>query len=130
MVTDPISDLIIRIKNANDAGKISVSMPYSSLKESIAHVLMKGGYISSVESKGKKIRKTLEINLVYVGNQPRVQGIDRISKPSRRIYRKSKDIRMFKSGFGNTILSTPQGVLLDMDAKKSKVGGEVLFKIW
>jgi small subunit ribosomal protein S8 len=130
MVTDPIADFIVRIKNASDAGKETVSIPYSALKENIAHTLVKGGYITSIESKGKKIDKTLEIVLAYIGNQPRVNGIDRISKPSRRIYQKSKDIRMFKSGFGNFILSTPQGVLLDVDAKKAKVGGEVLFKIW
>ncbi|MEK7463832.1 MAG: 30S ribosomal protein S8 [Patescibacteria group bacterium] len=130
MVTDPIADFIVRIKNANDAGKTSISVPYSALKENIAHTLMKGGYISNIETKGKKIEKTLEINLVYIGNQPRVNGIDRISKPSRRIYQKAKDIRMFKSGFGNIVLSTPQGVLLDVDAKKAKVGGEILFKIW
>lgn len=130
MVTDPIADLIIRIKNASDAGKASVTVPYSALKENISHTLVKGGYISSVEVKGKKIEKTLEINLTYIGSEPRVHGIDRISKPSRRLYQKSKDIRMFKSGFGNVVYSTPQGILLDADAKKLKVGGEILFKIW
>ncbi|MDO8430484.1 MAG: 30S ribosomal protein S8 [Candidatus Taylorbacteria bacterium] len=130
MVTDPISDFITRIKNASDAGKATLSIPYSSVKENIAHVLQKGGYISSIEAKGKGIEKTLELTLVYMGNEPRVHGVDRISKSSRRIYQKAKDIRMFKSGFGNVILSTPKGVLLDADAKKHKVGGEVLFKIW
>ena len=130
MVTDPISDFITRIKNASDARKAVVSIPYSVLKESIAHVLVKGGYIDSVNTKGKQIEKTLELTLTYMGREPRVHGLDRISKSSRRIYQKSKDIRMFKSGFGNTILSTPMGVLLDVDAKKAKVGGEVLFKIW
>lgn len=130
MVTDPIADLIVRIKNASEAGKATVSVPYSALKENIAHALSKGGYVGKVETNGKKIGKTLEIALVYIGGEPRVTGIDRISKPSRRLYQKSKDIRMFKSGFGNTVLSTPQGVLLDIDAKKQKVGGEILFKIW
>ncbi|NDB58071.1 30S ribosomal protein S8 [bacterium] len=130
MVTDPISDFITRIKNASDAGKVSLSIPYSTLKENISHVLVKGGYVDSVNTKGKGIEKTLEITLTYMGNQPRVNGVDRISKTSRRIYQKSKDIRMFKSGFGNFVLSTPRGVLLDVDAKKLKVGGEVLFKIW
>lgn len=130
MVTDPISNFIISIKNGSNSGKASISVPYSALKESIAYTLMKGGYLSSVEKKGKKIDKTLELGLVYIGDEPRVQGIDRISKPSRRIYQKSKDIRMFKSGFGNFVLSTPQGILLDIDAKKQKVGGEVLFKVW
>jgi ribosomal protein S8 len=82
------------------------------------------------KKKGKKVIKTLEVGIVYFGKEPRINGVDRISKPSRRIYQKSKDIRMFKSGFGNTVLSTPKGILLDVDAKKHKVGGEVLFKIW
>ena len=100
------------------------------MKENIAYTLLKGGYLSSVEKKGKKIDKTLELGLVYIGDEPRVQGVDRISKPSKRIYQKSKDIRMFKSGFGNFVLSTPKGILIDTDAKRYKVGGEVLFKIW
>jgi len=130
MVSDPISDFIVRINNASMTRKTSVSIPYSALKESIAHVLLKGGYVSSVEVKGKKIVKTLEIGLVYLGDEPRVHGVDRISKSSRRIYRKAKDIRPFRSGYGNFILSTPKGVLSDVDAKKLKVGGELLFKIW
>lgn len=137
MVTDPIADFITRIKNGSAARRAVVSMPYSTFKESIAHVLMKAGYLSSVEKKGKKIGATLDVGLSYIGGaaedanaEPRVQGVDRISKPSRRIYQKAKDIRVFKSGFGNTVFSTPKGILFDHEAKKLKVGGEVLFKIW
>ena len=130
MITDPISNFIVSIRNASDARKTSVEVPYSALKESIAHVLAKGGYLSTIEKKGKKAVKTLEVGIVYMGAEPRIQGVERISKPSRRIYQKAKDIRMFKSGFGNTVLSTPKGILLDIDARKHKVGGEVLFKIW
>ena len=135
MVNDPISDFIIRIKNASDAKKPSVSMSYSALKESIAHTLHKAGYIKAVDTKGKKFVKTLELELAYVAGdavipESVVKGVDRISKPSRRIYQKAKDIRPFKNGFGNIVLSTPKGILLDSDAKKLKVGGEVLFKIW
>jgi small subunit ribosomal protein S8 len=130
MVTDPISDLIVRIKNASDSKKSVISLPYSSVKESIAHVLEKGGYVTSVEQKGKKIDKTLEIGLSYIQGEPRVHGVLRISKPSRRIYQKARDIRIFKSGYGSTVFSTPKGILLDVEAKKLKVGGEALFKIW
>ena len=130
MVTDPISNFIISIKNASMAHKESISVPYSALKESIAHALMKAGYVSSVEKKGKKVVKTLDVGLVYIGGEPRVQGVDRISKPSRRVYQGARDIRMLKSGFGNTVFSTPKGILIDVDAKKHKVGGEALFKIW
>jgi small subunit ribosomal protein S8 len=140
MVTDPIADFITRINNASAAKKASVSMPYSTLKESIAHVLNKAGYVKTVESKGKKIVKTLEVELAYIPapassganvvGEPVVHGVDRVSKPSRRIYQKAKDIRPFKNGFGNVVLSTPKGIMLDVDARKQKVGGEVLFKIW
>lgn len=130
MVTDPIANFITGLKNASDARKEVVSVPYSALKESIAHTLAKAGYLSKVETKGKKVVKTLDVELVYIGSEPRIKGVKRISKPSKRIYQKSTDIRMFKSGFGNTVFSTPKGVLIDIDAKKQKVGGEVLFKIW
>lgn len=130
MVTDPISNFITTLRNASDARKESITVPYSALKENIAHVLAKAGYVSTIKKEGKKAIKTLEVGLVYFGSEPRVHGVDRISKPSRRIYQKAQDVRMFKSGFGNTILSTSKGVLIDADAKKHKVGGEVLFKIW
>ncbi|MDB5259407.1 MAG: ribosomal protein small subunit ribosomal protein [Candidatus Taylorbacteria bacterium] len=137
MVTDPIADFITQIKNGSAARKAIVSMPYSAFKESVAHVLMKAGYLVSVEKKGKKVGVTLEVGLAYIGGNaddanaaPRVQGVDRVSKPSRRVYQKSGDIRVFKSGFGNTVFSTPKGIFIDADAKKQKVGGEVLFKIW
>ena len=136
MITDPIADFITRINNASKAKKLSVSMPYSAFKESVAHALSKAGYVKAVEKKGKGVVKTLEIELAYVNasnnniGQAVVQGVDRVSKPSRRIYQKSKDIRPFKNGFGNIVLSTPKGILLDVEAKKLKVGGEVMFKIW
>ena len=136
MITDPIADFITRINNASKAKKLSVSMPYSAFKESVAHALSKAGYVKAVEKKGKTVIKTLEIELAYVNasnnniGEAVVQGVDRVSKPSRRIYQKAKDIRPYKNGFGNVVLSTPKGILLDVEAKKLKVGGEVLFKIW
>lgn len=132
MITDPISDLIIRIKNGSDAKKAVVAVSYSKFTENISQALKKAGYLVSVDKKkGKPIDSTLELALVYSPEgEARIHGAERISKPSRRLYLKSTDIRMFKSGFGNTFLSTPKGVLSDIDAKKLKVGGEVLFRIW
>lgn len=131
MVTDPISDLIIRVQNASFAGKASVSISYSKFAENVAHALKKAGYVSSVEKKGKPIVNELILGLVYFENNvARIHGVERISKPSRRLYQKSTDIRTYRSGFGNTFLSTSKGVLVDEDAKRLKVGGEVLFKIW
>ncbi len=128
MVTDPISDLIIRIKNASDVGKASVTVLGSKFTENVAHALKKAGYLSSVE-KGKG-RGELMLGLVYFESSPRIHGVERISKPSRRMYQKSRDIRTYQSGFGNVVLSTPKGILTDIEARKLKVGGEVLFKIW
>lgn len=130
MVTDPISDLIIRIKNGSDANKPSVRVIYSKFAENVAHALKKAGYISSVEKKSDGDSKYLELGISYVGDMPRVHGAERISKLSKRIYQRASDIRVFRSGFGNTFLSTPKGIMIDMEAKKNKVGGEVLFKIW
>ncbi|MEI6305094.1 MAG: 30S ribosomal protein S8 [Candidatus Taylorbacteria bacterium] len=131
MVTDPISDLIIRLKNASDAKKAVVAITYSKFAENVAHALKKSGYVSTVEKKGKAPIHELELGIVSdEASGARIHGVERVSKPSRRIYRKYSDIRVFRSGFGNTFLSTPKGIMIDHDAKKLKVGGEVLFKIW
>jgi small subunit ribosomal protein S8 len=130
MVTDPISDLIVRIQNGSRAGKPSVTLRYSKFADNVAHALKKAGYISTVEKKGKPITEELVLGLVVGEGGPRIHGVERVSKPSRRIYQKYSDIRTYRSGFGNVFFSTPKGVLPDMEAKKFKVGGEVLFRIW
>ena len=130
MVTDPVADFITRVSNATKAGKESVSVPHSQLKESIAHILKKAGYLSSVEKKGTGIAQTIEVGLISVDGEPRIHGVLRVSKPSRRLYQKSRDIKPFRQGYGNIVYSTPRGILMDFEAKKLKVGGEILFKIW
>jgi small subunit ribosomal protein S8 len=131
MVTDPISDFIIRLQNGSNAKKPTVEAPYSRFAESIAHALMKAGYVESVTTEGKLFDRKIVVGLLYFpGSGARIHGVDRISKSSRRVYQKASDIRTYRSGFGNTIFSTPKGVMIDEDAKKAKVGGEVLFKIW
>lgn len=135
-MTDPIGDMIIRIKNAGRAQLDTVVMPHSRLKEEIASVLTKAGYIASAEKKGKKIKKFLEIGILYAENKtdgkraPLISDVKRISKPSRRVYESSKDIRAPRGMWGSAILSTPKGIMLDREAKKQNVGGEVLFKIF
>jgi len=129
-MVDPISQIIINIKNANVAGKATATFPYSKLKESIFEVLKKEGYIKDVTKKGKKIIKTLEVELAYVDGKPRIDGVQQISKNSRRTYAKAKEIKPVLNGFGALILTTPKGILTDKEARKEKVGGEVLFKIW
>ncbi|MDE2037691.1 MAG: 30S ribosomal protein S8 [Patescibacteria group bacterium] len=130
MISDPISDLIIRIKNASSAKLAAIEVPYTKFVENVAQALKKAGYLAAVEKKGKDVQKSLELGLVYLSGDARVHDVERLSKPSRRMYWKSSDIRSYKSGYGNAFLSTPKGVLADVEAKKLKVGGEVLFRIW
>lgn len=127
---DPISDMIIRIKNAGDSKKESVIFPYSKLKLTILDTLMKDGFVKSFGKKGKKIAKFIEVVLVYEDGVSKIKGVERVSKTSKRVYNKSKDIRRVKSGLGSLILSTPKGIMTDKQAKEANVGGEVLFKIW
>lgn len=130
MVNDPISDLIVQIKNANHAGKAKIILPYSKMKEAISQVLHKEGYLSSVDKKGTAPRASLELGLVYDGASPRIQGVQKISKLSKRMYKGVADIKPVRNGYGRMILTTPQGIVTDIQARKQKVGGEVLFKIW
>ncbi len=130
MVTDSISDFIIQLKNASSARKQSFSVPHSKFKAAIAEVLEKEGFIKSANKKGKKVIKTLEIELVYENGAPKVNDVKRVSKISKRLYYGVDQIRSVRQGFGRLILSTPKGILTDREAKKAKVGGEPLFKIW
>jgi small subunit ribosomal protein S8 len=129
---DPIADLINRIKNAGHAHKESVSVPFSKMKFAIAELLSKKGMVGSVVRKGKgEIPRYVNIEILYGDDgRPKISDVKRISKPSRRLYEKSKNIRKFKGGFGMTALSTPKGILSGEDARKEKLGGEVLFNIW
>ena len=129
-MTDPIADMIVRFTNAGKVRKDSVSVPFSKLKSEICSTLEKEGYVKSVARKGKTIGQSLEVGLLYVDGQPRITGVRRVSKPSRRIYRKANEIRPVKNGYGMAILSTPKGILSGSSARKEKVGGEVLFEIW
>jgi len=129
-MTDPISDMIVRLKNAGLSQKDSVVFPYSKLKYEICVVLEKEGFIKSLTKKSKKSR-ALEVELNYgLDSSPRIQDVKRISKPSRRVYMKSSELRPVKNGYGTLILSTPKGIVTDVLARKEKVGGEALFEIW
>lgn len=130
MFNDPVSDLIIQIKNASAANKPAISLSYSELKFTIAEILAKEGFVKSVSKKGKKIKKYLDIELLYKDNTPKVKGVKRVSKPGRRVYKKVGDIKPVKQGYGLLILSTPKGILTDKQARQDKVGGEALFQIW
>jgi len=127
---DTISNMIIQIKNAGQAGHDNVLVPYSKFKHSVADVLKKERFIKDVGTKTKDNRKMLALDLFMENRIPKIKGVERISKPSRRVYKKASDIRAVKSGYGALILSTSQGVMSGRDAKKAGLGGEALFKIW
>ena len=131
MVTDPIADLLAQMRNAGGAKKATLVLPFSKLRFAVATALLKEGYIASVTKKGKKIVKQLEIGLIYTADgKPRISGATRLSKSSRRVYYGVEDIRSVRHGYGLLMLSTPEGILSGSEAKKKKVGGEALFKIW
>lgn len=122
--------MINMVKNGGLAGKESVTVPYSKMKDSIAECLVKSGYLASVSKKTRKGFPVLELGILYIDGSPKLNGVERVSKSSSRIYKGVKDIKPARSGFGMTVLTTPKGILTDKDAKKEMVGGEVLFKVW
>ncbi len=128
-MTDHISDLLIRIKNASEAGHERAVVHYSKFNKAILDLLIKKGFIAAVSEKGKE-KPMLEVTLVQENGAPKIAGVERISKPSKRIYFKVSDVRPIRQGFGMLVLSTPKGVMTDREARKEKVGGEALFKIW
>jgi small subunit ribosomal protein S8 len=135
-VSDPISDMLTRMRNAMIAGHTTVAMPSSKIKVNIARIMKEEGFISSYEvADGKVIgSKMLRIRLKYVGErrekQPVITGLERISCPGRRVYTKKQDIPWVLSGIGIAILSTPKGVMTGQRARQLGVGGEVLCKVW
>jgi small subunit ribosomal protein S8 len=126
MVNDPISDLLVRLQNASRVGKASISVPFSQMKFAIANVLSKEGYVNSTDKK----EYSITINLNYKAGQPVITGTKRISKPSRRMYMGTRDVRPVKRGHGLLVLSTPKGILTGAQARAERVGGEALFEIW
>jgi small subunit ribosomal protein S8 len=130
-MTDPIADFINRLSNAGAVKKATVSVPFSMFKLAIAEKLQGAGYVQGVEKKGKKVKKTIDIALKYdAQGRPAIKGVKRVSKPGRRMYAGVHDLKTVKYGHGALILSTPQGIMTDKEARLAKVGGEALFEIW
>ncbi len=137
MTSDPIADMLTRIRNALMAGQPTVSMPHSKIKVAIAQILMEEGFISDVEvmpSVSGLPQPEIHLKLKYIGRhrerRPVIAGLKRISRPGRRIYSKRSDIPWVQSGMGIAILSTPKGVVTGQNARKLGVGGEVLCHVW
>ena len=129
-ITDPIADMLVRIKNANQRKYKTVLIPYSKTKEKITQILKDEKYISGFQIVGKGVTKGINIILKYKGTERVISGVKRISKPGLRVYTQAKDIPFVLSGYGIAIISTSQGMITDRYARKSKIGGEIIAYVW
>lgn len=131
MVTDPIGDLLTRLKNGSQRRHETITVPASKLKRAILEILKKEGYVDGVEDGTLDGHPVLTVQLRYVGEgQPMITGLQRISKPGRRVYVGSKEIDRVRNGIGMSILSTSKGIMTDQESRRSKLGGEVLCSVW
>ena len=130
-MTDPIADMLTRVRNANSAHHESVSMPHSKMKEHIAEILKREGYIGDFSVEDAVVGKTLQITLKYGPNRERsIAGVKRVSKPGLRVYAKTTSLPKVLGGLGVAIISTSTGLLTDKQCAQKGVGGEVLAYIW
>ncbi len=129
-MTDPIADMLTRIRNAVKAKHDRVDIPASGIKKEIARILKEEGYISNYKFIKDGKQGILRINLKYYQGQPSLKGLKRLSKPGRRIYAGYEDIPKIRNGLGIAIISTSKGVLTDAQARKLKVGGELICAVW
>ena len=129
-MTDPLADFLTRIRNGYRAQRKVVVAPYSRIKEEIGKILVKQGYLKKMEVEGKRPTKVLLLTLRYKGKEPILRGIERISKPGLRIYTKAGKIPSVRWGPGVVILSTSQGLMTDKEARKKKIGGEIICQVW
>lgn len=130
-MNDPIADMLTRVRNANSAGKLTVSMPSSKKLVEIARIMQEEGYITGYEVESANPRDILEITLKYGEKKARtIRGIKRISKPGLRIYAGKDELPRVLGGLGTAIISTSKGVMADRDSRKNGIGGEVIAYIW
>ena len=130
-MTDPVADMLTRLRNANSAHHESVSLPSSKLKTHIAEILQREGYIASWKTEDARVGQTLTLELKYGQERERsIVGIKRVSKPGLRVYAKSTEIPIVHGGLGIAILSTSSGLLTNKEASKKGVGGEILAYVW
>lgn len=129
-LSDPIADMLTRIRNASRAGHPRVSFAGSNLKESIVAILKNEGFIANYEVKKEDNKSNIEVELKYINKAPVIREIERVSKPGRRIYSKSQEMRPVRNNMGIAILSTSRGVMTGRKAKKLNVGGEILLRVW
>ncbi len=130
MISDPIGDMLTRIRNAALAHKTEVELPSSKLKAAVAKLLVREGYLTRAEESKNEHGKLLHVTLAYAGKEPQLTGAKRVSKPGLRWYVNNKKIPVVMGGVGIAILSTPQGVMSGKDAKTKGIGGELLCEVW
>ncbi|MEA2056951.1 MAG: 30S ribosomal protein S8 [Patescibacteria group bacterium] len=130
LITDPIGDMLTRIKNALTAKKQQVVIPHSKTKLALAEILKKNNYIKDFTIEEKKPQSDLTVTLRYVDGLPAISGVERISKPGRRLYAKVNKIPVTLNGYGITIVSTSKGIMIDQEARKNNVGGELFCRVW
>ena len=129
-MTDPLGDMLTRIRNGQQARKDSIVTPASKLRARVLDVLQREGYIRGYASQADGVHQNIRIDLKYVEGKPAIQHLARVSKPGRRVYSGSTDLPRVRNGLGIIIVSTPQGVLSDAEAREKNVGGEVLCQVF
>ncbi|MBQ8611480.1 MAG: 30S ribosomal protein S8 [Oscillospiraceae bacterium] len=129
-ITDPVADLLTRIRNASSARHATVDVPASNLKKAICNILVEEGYVKSVQSIEDNKQGTLRLTLKYENNKPVISGLRRVSKPGLRIYTNCEEMPKVMKGLGVAIISTSKGVMTDKAARAAHVGGEVLAFVW
>ena len=130
-MTDPIADMLTRIRNAVAVGHETVSMPSSKLKEEVARILAEEGFIDRYDVEPSGPGKTLTLHLRYVDRRrPVIQGLRRVSKPGHRVYRGASELPRVQGGLGVVVVSTSQGLLPDREARRRRLGGEIICEVW
>jgi small subunit ribosomal protein S8 len=130
-MTDPIADLLTRVRNGQLARHEKVTLPWSRMKENLARVLVTEGYVRDVVVGGEADKRTLTVLLSYTaGGDPVITGVRRVSKPGLRVYTNAKEIPSVRNGFGVSVLSTPLGLMANREARQRNVGGEILCEVW
>lgn len=130
MITDPISDMLTRIRNAQAVKKAALALPYSNIKFAIAKILEKEGFIVKAVMTTESKFPMIQIDLKYTNNLPAIQSIQRVSRPGRRVYTKSEDLRSILSGLGISIVSTSNGLMTNKEAHARHLGGEVICEVY
>lgn len=129
-MNDPIADMLARIRNAQAVGHKTVRVPHSNILEGIALALVRERFLAGLDRKGRPPHRYLELTLRFIDGKPAIEGVRRVSRPGQRVYKGIARLGRVRYGMGLVILSTPQGILTDSEARKKKVGGEILCEVW